>query len=112
MTKDGLWDQIAEVKSKAPGRKNVENLDPEAVVRDYESGGAKAISVLTGDLGGGGINSFSGRDVNLLMTDNLLLTRTSMEISVLSLQIGSSPCLLYTSPSPRDQRGSGIAYSS
>ncbi|MED5516905.1 MAG: indole-3-glycerol phosphate synthase [SAR324 cluster bacterium] len=38
---------IAEVKSKAPGRKNVENLDPEAVVRDYESGGAKAISVLT-----------------------------------------------------------------
>ena len=38
---------IAEVKSKAPGRKNVESLDPEAVVRDYESGGAKAISVLT-----------------------------------------------------------------
>ena len=38
---------IAEVKSKAPGRKNVENLDTEAVVRDYESGGAKAISVLT-----------------------------------------------------------------
>ncbi len=38
---------IAEVKSKAPGRKNVENLDPEAVVSDYESGGAKAISVLT-----------------------------------------------------------------
>ena len=52
---------------------------------------SEAISVLTGDLGGGGINSFSGRDVNLLMTDNLLLTRTSMEISVLSLQIGSSP---------------------
>ena len=38
---------ITEVKSKAPGRKNVESLDPEAVVRDYESGGAKAISVLT-----------------------------------------------------------------
>ena len=38
---------IIEVKSKAPGRKNVENLDPVAVVRDYESGGAKAISVLT-----------------------------------------------------------------
>ena len=38
---------IAEVKSKAPGRNNVESLDPEAVVRDYESGGAKAISVLT-----------------------------------------------------------------
>ena len=38
---------ITEVKSKAPGRKNVESLDPEAIVRDYESGGAKAISVLT-----------------------------------------------------------------
>jgi indole-3-glycerol phosphate synthase len=38
---------ITEVKSKAPGRKNVENLDPEEVVRDYVSGGAKAISVLT-----------------------------------------------------------------
>ena len=38
---------IAEVKSKAPGRKNVERLDPESVVSDYESGGAKAISVLT-----------------------------------------------------------------
>jgi indole-3-glycerol phosphate synthase len=38
---------ITEVKSKAPGRKNVESLDPEAVVREYESGGAKAISVLT-----------------------------------------------------------------
>ncbi|MBT5795352.1 MAG: indole-3-glycerol-phosphate synthase [Deltaproteobacteria bacterium] len=38
---------ITEVKSKAPGRKNVESLDPEEVVRDYISGGAKAISVLT-----------------------------------------------------------------
>ncbi len=38
---------ITEIKSKAPGRKNVESLDPEAVVRDFESGGAKAISVLT-----------------------------------------------------------------
>ena len=45
---------IAEVKSKAPGRKNVENLDPEAVVRDYESGGAKAISVLTDESWFGG----------------------------------------------------------
>jgi hypothetical protein len=51
----------------------------------------EAISVLTGDVGGGGINSFAGRDVNLLMTDNLLASRVSMEISVLSLQIGSSP---------------------
>ena len=38
---------IPEIKSKAPGRNNVESFDPEAVVRDYESGGAKAISVLT-----------------------------------------------------------------
>ena len=38
---------ITEVKSKAPGRKNVESLDPEEIVRDYEAGGAKAISVLT-----------------------------------------------------------------
>ena len=38
---------ITEVKSKAPGRRNVESLDPEAVVRDYVTGGAKAISVLT-----------------------------------------------------------------
>ena len=51
----------------------------------------EAISVLTGDVGGGGINSFAGREVNLLMTDNLLSTRVSMDISLLSLQIGSSP---------------------
>ena len=51
----------------------------------------EAISVLTGDVGAGGINSFAGRDVNLVMTDNLLSSRVSMEISVLSLQIGSSP---------------------
>ena len=38
---------ITEGKSKAPGRNNVERLDPEAVVCDYEAGGAKAISVLT-----------------------------------------------------------------
>ena len=38
---------ITEVKSKAPGRTNVEILDPKVVVGDYESGGAKAISVIT-----------------------------------------------------------------
>ena len=38
---------ILEVKSKAPGRKNVDSLDPRKVVCDYEVGGAKAISVLT-----------------------------------------------------------------
>ena len=51
----------------------------------------EAISVLTGDVGGVGANSFAGRDVNLLMTDNLLASRVSMEIGLLSLQIGSSP---------------------
>ena len=30
---------IAEVKSRAPGHKNVERLDPETVVRDFENGG-------------------------------------------------------------------------
>ena len=44
---DGAISLITEVKSKAPGRNNVERLDPEAVVCDYEAGGAKAISVLT-----------------------------------------------------------------
>ncbi|MBS1254966.1 MAG: Indole-3-glycerol phosphate synthase [Deltaproteobacteria bacterium] len=38
---------ILEVKSRAPGRKNVERLEPDCVVRDFEDGGAKAISVLT-----------------------------------------------------------------
>ncbi len=38
---------VLEVKSKSPGRKNVDSLDPEKVVCDYEMGGAKAISVLT-----------------------------------------------------------------
>ena len=51
---------------------------------------SEVISVLTGD-SGGGINSFAGRDVNLLMTDNLLADRKSMEINELAVQIGSSP---------------------
>ncbi len=38
---------IAEVKARAPGRENVSSLEPAPVVRDYVSGGAKAISVLT-----------------------------------------------------------------
>ena len=45
---------IAEVKSRAPGHKNVERLDPETVVRDFENGGAKAISVLTDESWFGG----------------------------------------------------------
>ena len=46
-TPDEAISLITEVKSKAPGRTNVESLDAQAVVGDYESGGAKAISVLT-----------------------------------------------------------------
>ena len=38
---------IAEVKARAPGRENVSELKLESVIRDYESGGAAAISVLT-----------------------------------------------------------------
>ena len=45
---------IAEVKSRAPGRKNVDRLDPETVVYDFEKGGAKAISVLTDESWFGG----------------------------------------------------------
>jgi len=45
---------ILELKSKAPGRKNVDQLAPEKVVLDYEVGGAKAISVLTDEYWFGG----------------------------------------------------------
>jgi len=45
---------ILEVKSKTPGSKNVDSLDPEKVVCDYEVGGAKAISVLTDEYWFGG----------------------------------------------------------
>ena len=38
---------ILEVKSRAPGRINVEQLETETIVKEFELGGAKAISVLT-----------------------------------------------------------------
>ena len=38
---------IAEVKAKAPGRQNMDQLDPMQVVKDYQAGGVQAISVLT-----------------------------------------------------------------
>ena len=38
---------ILEVKSRAPGRINVEQLETETIVKEFECGGAKAISVLT-----------------------------------------------------------------
>ena len=52
---------------------------------------SEVVSVLTGDSGGVGLNSFAGRDVTLLMTDNLLLERVNMKINELAVQIGSSP---------------------
>ena len=44
---NGLLEIIAEVKARAPGRVNVESLDPITVVREYAQGGAAAVSVLT-----------------------------------------------------------------
>ena len=38
---------IVEVKSRAPGRRNVEQLETKTLVKEFEHGGAKAISVLT-----------------------------------------------------------------
>ena len=38
---------ILEVKSRAPGRINVEQLETETIIKEFEYGGAKAISVLT-----------------------------------------------------------------
>ena len=45
---------IAEIKARAPGRENVSELKLESVIRDYESGGATAISVLTDEQHFGG----------------------------------------------------------
>ena len=39
-----------------------------------------------------------------------IFTRLSKDISLASRE-GGGDCLLYTSPSPRDQRGSGLPYS-
>ena len=38
---------ILEVKTRAPGRINVDQLETEKIVKEFEHGGAKAISVLT-----------------------------------------------------------------
>ncbi len=45
---------ITELKARAPGRENVAALEPEAVIADYEAGGASAISVLTDEKHFGG----------------------------------------------------------
>ncbi len=52
---------------------------------------SEVVSVLAGDAGTDGLSSFAGRDVNLLMTDNLLATRVNMNIDKIAIQIGSSP---------------------
>lgn len=45
---------IAEVKPKAPGRRNIETLDLKRLIASYEAGGAAAVSVLTDGLHFGG----------------------------------------------------------
>ena len=45
---------IAEVKARAPGKVNVQDLDPKQVVQDYSLGGASAVSVLTDETWFGG----------------------------------------------------------
>ena len=47
------------------------------------------------------------RSCNLL-SDLRIQTRKKIEPSVESVLAEYSVCLLYTSPSPRDQRGSGV----
>jgi len=42
------------VKAKAPGRINVDQLETETIVKEFEHGGAKAISVLTDQIWFGG----------------------------------------------------------
>jgi len=62
---------IAEVKARAPGRENVAELQLELVIRDYESGGASAISVLTDEQYFGG--SLESLDTASILTDLPLL---------------------------------------
>lgn len=62
---------IAEVKARAPGRENVAELQLESVIRDYESGGASAISVLTDEQYFGG--SLESLDTASILTDLPLL---------------------------------------
>ena len=61
------------------------------------------------------VESFMGYLPNayLLMADkpDLMQAFAKMSASVFSADVLDIPCLLYTSPSPRDQRGSGIAAS-
>ena len=45
---------ILDVKTRSPGKRNIDSLDPEKIVCDYERGGAKAISVLTDEFWFGG----------------------------------------------------------
>ena len=52
---------ILEVKSRSPGEKNIDSLDPEKIVCDYELGGAKAISVLTDEFWFGGSLEILGK---------------------------------------------------
>ena len=72
---------IAEVKRSSPSKGTLAEIaDPAALAVEYEAGGAAAISVLTEERRFGG------------SLDDLVRVRCAVSV----------PCLLYTSPSPRD----------
>ena len=58
---------ILEVKTRAPGRINVDQLETEKIVKEFEHGGAKAISVLTDQ-------SWFGGSLNILEKVSRLTT--------------------------------------
>ena len=58
---------ILEVKPRAPGRINVDQLETETIVKEFEHGGAKAISVLTDQ-------SWFGGSLNILEKVSRLTT--------------------------------------
>ena len=58
---------ILEVKTRAPGRINVDQLETENIVKEFEHGGAKAISVLTDQ-------SWFGGSLNILEKVSRLTT--------------------------------------